>query len=179
MLSFTAVDDVTDDPSQMDALLNDGTDQGISFEPDPDPGYDQVPLEDRFFPDPSIAGKHAGPRVTATVRKDIRGKVGLFLSLLGTAWATRDEPCGTILVESIPDRETPDGTVPGIASALADIFCDSPELVRWFTAGGGYMKWLNLAVAVQPVLTTLFHHHITHTISDDGDDPDYSRYATN
>jgi hypothetical protein len=111
-------------------------------------------------------------KVTPSVRKDIKAKVALMITLPAGLAARRDPICGTVLLEQVPQ----------ISDALVDIIADSPDLVQFFTAGGsGYMKWLNLAVALQPVATVAFQHHVAHSIgvTEDGlpEHEDYTQYA--
>ncbi|HJP74917.1 MAG TPA: hypothetical protein VJ914_11645, partial [Pseudonocardiaceae bacterium] len=122
-------------------------------------------------------------RVTQAVQKDIRGKVAMLLSVGGAAWAARDPYCGGGLLDTIPDRpvydeDGPTGdTSPGLATALTDIFIESPEIVNWFTTSGKYMKWLTLATVLQPLLVKLWAHHISHSVKDEQAPPDWSMYA--
>ena len=116
------------------------------------------PPEYASDPEPAKAPKSgkSGPRerrpkVAEAVRKDIRGKTALGLSMLAAALASRVEECGPVAIEIVPDT----------ADALADIFCDSPEVVAFFTTtGGGYMRWIKLAAAVQPLATVAVRHHL-------------------
>jgi hypothetical protein len=101
-------------------------------------------------------------KVSDAVRKDIRGKTALALSMAAASFSVRDPVCGPVAVEIVPDT----------ADALADIFCESPDLVAWFTAtGGGYMLWIKLAVAVQPLLTVAWRHHIARSAGTEGGGP--------
>lgn len=170
-----------DDADKIQRFINGGTyndPDDVEFEQDPEPGYEKPSFEDRVIPDfttTTVASK----RVTQAIRKDVKGKVAMFLTVAGATWAGRDPVCGQTLVQAIPDQEDEDGVSAGIATALTDIICDSPDVVKWFTSSGKYMKWLTLAMAVQPVLTTAFHHHVTHAISNEPQEPeDWSGYAT-
>lgn len=155
--------------------------------PDPEPGYATTSLKEQLFgakKAPAPKAKPAKAAVsdkppTVSVRRDIRGKLAMFLGIIGTGWASRDDHCGGTFLDSIADQKTESGDAPGIATALTDIICDSPDMVAWFTSSGSYMKWLTLATAVQPVLTTIFAHHVTHSIVDDSDDEnaDWTRYG--
>lgn len=99
----------------------------------------------------------AAVRVTAATRKDIEGKLGLMLEIPGRVWQARDPYCGGAFVTSIPD----------IRPAMLELVCQSPDLVAWFTGvGGGFMLWLNLLTACQPVLYTVWAHHVAHAIED-------------
>lgn len=174
----------TSEADELLALLND---EGQTS--DPEPGYmdAKTPMEDRIFPDEPV--KSAPPkRVNLSTRKDIRGKVAMLLTVPGSMWAGRDPHCGGAFLEAIPDQvgevindqgELEEATSPGIATALTDIICESPDVVNWFTSSGKYMKWLTLAMAVQPVLATAFQHHVTHSLaSTEETSDDWSRYST-
>jgi hypothetical protein len=104
-------------------------------------------------------------RITAKVRKDVEGKVAFFLSMLTMGVQLRDPYCGRVLDEQslkIAEKATP-------------IICQSPQLVEWFTKAGGYMLWMDLALAVQPVAWMAVQHHLMHTVGDvkegDGSEP--------
>jgi hypothetical protein len=63
--------------------------------------------------------------------------------------------CGGTFVDCRPD----------IAEAVADIVCDSADLVAFFTGpGGAFMKYLNLGAAVWPVIEVVAAHHVYHTV---------------
>lgn len=176
--------EVTEEPDQAEQL-----DELVAD--DPEPGYPPPSLKDQLFGrgprhtsrprKPTTSKKTPADKpVTATVRKDVRGKVAMFLTMFGAGWSTRDEHCGQALLDAIGDQSTPAGTSPGIATALTDILCDSPDIVTWFTTGGSYMKWLTLATTLEPVLSMLFRHHVAHTVAehDEGQAPaDWGMYA--
>lgn len=160
------LDDVTMDEDAMRVLLEDGPGTGVpEYEPDPDPGFED---EGESLAS-KVAGKVRGAakpvRVTAALRKDVQAKTALLLAMGAGAWQMRDEHCGSVMLESVPE----------VSKSLADIFCDSPEIVRWFSAGTGYLKWLNLAAALQPVAGAVWGHHVTHSIATE--DADWSAYA--
>lgn len=122
---------------------------------------DPPPAAPRDIPQPR--GKHA--RVTATVRRDIEAKVGMMLEIPARVWEARDPWCGGAFV----------GQLPATRAAFTDLVCESPDMVAWFTGvGGGFMKWLNLLVALQPVGVTYFAHHISHSI---GEQPEHGGQA--
>lgn len=137
------------------------------------------PVEDVLPPDaPPADLKDAkrpprrAPKVTATLRKDISAKISLGLEIPGRVWAARDPYCGGTFVQQRP----------AIADALTDIVCDSPDLVEWFAGpAGGFMKYLTLAAALQPVAVVVYGHHVAHTIGSEdqgqGQQQDMSRYA--
>lgn len=182
MLKIEALDDVTSDTDGLSDLLQSVAgpmDDDETFTPDPDPAYASPSLGDRVFGETASKEDKPAPgrRVTTAMRKDIRGKVAMLLTLAGGAWSARDPHCGGVLLDAIPDRETPDGPADGIASAIADLVCDSPDLVKWFSSSGRYLKWFTLAMAMQPVLQGVFAHHVSHTVAADGQEPDWSNYG--
>jgi hypothetical protein len=138
-----------------------------------------------FTPDPEPAkapkaGKSSRgsrpPKVTDAVRRDMRAKVALMITMPAVVFARRDELCGSVLLVQVPE----------IADALTDILADAPDVVAFFTAGGGvYMKWLALGTALEPVATAAWQHHVARRdIQGGGPDgwngetvpPDESRY---
>ena len=144
--------------------------------------------EDEIAPDPPPRHVTPGPqrgrprgghgsgkiRVTATVRRDIEAKLGLMLMVPGRIWASRDPLCGGAFIESEPE----------IRAAAVELICQSADLIAFFEgAGGGFMLWLNLMVACQPVLMTVWAHHIAHSLKlrEDGavmaNAPDMTQYA--
>lgn len=153
----------------------------LEFAADPDPDYGRSSIADKVFPDHPLPPK----KITQAVQRDIRGKVAMLLTVAGAGWKARDPYCGGEFLGSIPDHVLVDDEgntefAPGLASALTDIFIDSPDIVSWFTTSGKYMKYLTLAMVVQPLLTKLWAHHIAHSVQDDGEQApqDWSMYAT-
>ena len=98
-------------------------------------------------------------RLNAATRKDIEAKIGIMIEVPGRIWQARDPWCGGAFVSQAPD----------IRVALAELVCQSPDLVAWFAGvGGGFMLWLNLIMALQPVGLTVWAHHVSHAIGQDG-----------
>ncbi len=134
------------------------------IEPDKPPGHLNAPSG-------TSRGGARKIRVTATTRRDISAKVGMLLLVPGKIWEARDPWCGGAFVTQLPATR----------DALADIICDSADLVAWFTGpAGGFMKYLSLATALQPVGIMVWAHHVAHSVgSQDGQapQPDMARYA--
>jgi len=110
-------------------------------------------------------------RVTVSVRADITAKIAMPLEIGGQIWRARDPLCGSVFLEQRA----------AVAEALADIVCDSPDLVAWFTGPmGGFMKYLNLGAALWPVLEMIAAHHVYHSVElapEDAQEPPQVQYA--
>lgn len=108
--------------------------------------------------DPEPAGQEDNRkptiRVTKRIRDDIEGKVAMMLMMTSMLLQTKDPICGKALEDNGPN----------IAQKFVPIICKSPELVRWFTKGGNYTAWLDLCMALWPVLTVVFSHHVSHSV---------------
>lgn len=95
------------------------------------------------------------PKVTKAVQGDIEGKLALLLAVPVTTWAAVDPYCGGVMgdnLDSIVRKATP-------------LICQSPQAVKWFTEGGIYLLWLDLALAVQPVAVAAWRHHVAGTVT--------------
>lgn len=70
--------------------------------------------------------------------------------------------CGNVYVEASP-KEGYVLTVEGkqLAAAMAAIVIDSPFLMKIFTMGDEFGKWVALLMALQPFAMTVYHNHIT------------------
>lgn len=150
-------------------LFSDADLRGVSFDADPDPGFGKPGIEDKIIPD-SAFDPPKGRAVSARIQKDVRAKTAFMLTAVGGVWQSRDRHCGGVFMDSVPE----------VSEALADIFCDSPDIVKWFTASGKYMKYMTLVMALQPVVTTIAAHHVFHSIDEQNDEPgaaaDWSQY---
>lgn len=89
-------------------------------------------------------------RITKAVRKDVEGKVAFLMTMMGTMWQAADPICGTVWLNQTPE----------LAEKLAPILCQSPDLVKWFRKGAGYMLYMDLAMAFLPVIQVIYSHHI-------------------
>jgi len=93
-------------------------------------------------------------KITAAVRRDIEGKLAFGFMMLGQAWALPDPPCGMTLVEHSAN----------IAKKATPVLCQSPEVVKWLSKGGKFILWIDLLMAMTPVLQVVYAHHIAHTL---------------
>ena len=94
-------------------------------------------------------------KITAAVRKDVEGKVAFAMALSGQMWAMVDTTCATVYLEQTPE----------IAKKLTPILCQSPDVVKWLTKSSNFVLWVDLAMAMWPVLAIVFAHHIAKTVT--------------
>lgn len=157
-----------DDPEDEDELIDL---EGIQEDPEP---FEKPNARTRFLGKGSgrrpAAPTKPGRRPSIAVQKDVRAKTAMLLSLPATVWATKDPYCGEVAKAAVPE----------VSEALADIFCDSPEIVAWFTTSGQFTKYLKLAVALKELAVTFVQHHVTHSIGDDAEEQapsDWNQYV--
>jgi hypothetical protein len=92
-------------------------------------------------------------RVTASVRRDVEGKLALLFGIMGQTWSLADPLCGTALAEAGPD----------MAKKYMPLICQSPDIVKWMTKGGNFLLWIDAIMATWPVIQAIFAHHIAKT----------------
>jgi hypothetical protein len=93
-------------------------------------------------------------RVTARVRRDVEGKVAFLLAIMGQGLTMADPICGA----AIQDHSA------NVANKLTPVICQSPDVVKWFTRSGNFIMWLDLIMALWPVLAIVYAHHIARSI---------------
>lgn len=93
-------------------------------------------------------------RITKRIRDDIEGKLGMIYGFMAMTLSAKDPICGQALADNAE----------AIVPKLVPFICKSPELVKWFTKGGGYMAWFELAMVCWPVIQVVIAHHLTHSI---------------
>lgn len=100
---------------------------------------------------PKISAAAVRGRASVAQKKAVHDALTLVLTLPAGAWAMRDPHCGGKAMEQ---REA-------VISALVPIICRNPTMLQWFTAGdGGWMDWAALIVALQPVASATWNHHV-------------------
>jgi hypothetical protein len=93
-------------------------------------------------------------RITKKLQADIEAKLMMMFGFMSVGISAKDPVCGGALSDNI------DKIVP----KMVPIICKSPELVKWFTKGSGYMVWFDLAMVCWPVIQVAIAHHLTHSI---------------
>jgi hypothetical protein len=89
-------------------------------------------------------------KIPRSAVKDIEGKVAFMLLTTGNAIGLVDGVCGNAILENSPR----------IAKSLTPILCQSPGVVAWFTKTSNVMLYVNLAMALAPVVMTVMSHHL-------------------
>lgn len=89
-------------------------------------------------------------KITASVRKDIEGKLAFMLGMTANLVQISDATCGGALMEQTP----------AIAHKLTPILCQSPGVVKWFKSGTNFLMYVDFIMALAPVITTVYTHHM-------------------
>lgn len=89
-------------------------------------------------------------KITASVRKDIEGKLGFMFAMTGNMLQLADPVCGGAILEASPK----------MAKALMPILCQSPSVVKWFRSSTNYMMYINFLMACAPVFGAIYTHHL-------------------
>lgn len=121
-------------------------------------GPDTEPVE----PDPKpnrlkSAGPKDTPKVTAATRREIKSKLEVGILFGAAVWSQRDPYCAGVLsaqTEEIVDRATA-------------VICRSPKMLNWLTSTGEYTDWIMLLTAITPVITAIWAHHVTRSVSEE------------
>jgi hypothetical protein len=156
--SDVPVSDIPDDVSSLDGAS--GFDDTLP--PDPKPG--------KVRRTKGRVSRPAAPvKATAAQKRQVADALVLLQSLLGGGIQLRDPVCGGAIVTNAEK----------VAEKAVPIICRNPLWLEWFTGSAGFLDVLGLAMALRPVLTTVWGHHISHTISteEDGEPVDYSGYS--
>jgi len=93
-------------------------------------------------------------RITARVRRDVEGKLAFLLGIMGQGISMPDPVCGQAIADNAPN----------IANKLTPVVCQSPDVVKWLTRGGNFIVWLDLVMALWPVLAIVYAHHVAKSI---------------
>lgn len=89
-------------------------------------------------------------KITASVRKDIVGKLAFMFSMTGNVLQLADPVCGGAILENSGR----------MAQALMPIICQSPSVVKWFRSSTNYMMYINFIMACAPVFGAIYSHHM-------------------
>jgi hypothetical protein len=150
---FTETSETADEPFTLDDAARETPD-------------DPAPKEQREYkPKTNV-------KITAGVRRDVEGKIAFGFTLGAQMWSMADPVCANAFADNAGE----------IAKKLTPIICQSPEVVRWLTRSGNFILWMDLAMAMWPVVQVIFAHHIAKTIGAEKPDggqqrPDVNDYV--
>lgn len=112
--------------------------------PDPKP---KRPEDNKHEPKHKVPA----PRVPPHQRKEVREKLSAMLEFFALGLELRDPVCGEALEDN---REL-------ICDRMVTIICKRPKWLNFFMSGDDYTDWLMLATALQPVIVTMYQHHVS------------------
>lgn len=135
--------------------------------------------DDILPPDPKPSKK--GPtkqrastaKVTITQKRQLKDSLMLMMGVPAGMLSLRDPVCGNAVLDNAEN----------IADKLVPIIARNPGMLTWFLGSGApYMDFMALAMALKPVATTVWSHHVTKTLHGDDDGgftaDDFSQYQT-
>lgn len=146
--------EIPDDASELDAEPDD------LLPPDPPPVRKS---KMRSAPAPS-------PKTTAGQRKTVKDAWSVLLGAPAGLIAIKDPICGGAAVDQVD----------ALAAALTKVTCRNPAMLAWFVGDAApWMDWLAVVMAVRPIVSTVWGHHVSHSLGqeDETDDTDYSLYT--
>lgn len=146
-------------------------DMAPSLDRDPEPAY----MGGGDTAAPISRSSSGSVEIDRKTQRDIEGKLALLLMIPAEGLYMSDPYCAEALQKSLP----------AMIKAMSPIIAGSPEAVKFFTKSGGWMLWLQLAIASKPFLQAVSAHHITKRVHvETGDDgqpqvtrTDYSAYS--
>lgn len=164
-------------------LTTDDDDLDETEELEDDSFVDEPLFDDELEPDPTPsralgAIKDAGNKVVKTraqtkkltkaQKTQVMDKFEMMMKFPGMIISTRDPICGGAIANNSMQ----------IAESMIPIIARNPQMLEWFTAeGGGFMDYIGVAWACMPVVTTIYQHHVSHTIGDHYHEEDDNVYA--
>ena len=114
---------------------------------DPPPAYATRPAPK--------APKAPPPKVTAKTKAEMSAACGLVGMIILPPLTRKDPYCGAALTDNLQP----------VVDAVVPILCRSERVVRLFTdEGSDWLLYVKLGVALTPVATAVFQHHILKTV---------------
>lgn len=151
---------------------------GNAVEEDPDIPDDVSELDDQDLldPDPSPVRKSrpklraaAPPRVTAGQRRTVKDAWTTLFTVPAGVVSLRDPICGGAALDQVD----------ALAEALTKVTARNPAMLAWFLGDAApWLDWMAVVMAARPIVTTIWGHHVSHTIGqeDENAQVDYSAY---
>lgn len=103
---------------------------------------------------PAPRRQEGAVKVTAAVRGDIEGKLALLLGIPAMTWSTVDPYCGGAFADNLDN----------IVKKAVPLICQSPDAVKFLTKGSSFILLLDFMVALGPVGSAVWNHHVAHTV---------------
>jgi hypothetical protein len=140
---------------------------------------DEFPQEwaEEYVQDPAPGPAKAAPKklltvkttgqITPAMKRRIAAELEAYVQMMAIPVIMRDEVCGGVIHDQAKD----------IADSIATILSRYPDLAHKFLATGVLGDWVKLLIAIKPIVTVVYSHHISKkTEEEDHDTPDYSTY---
>ena len=99
---------------------------------------------------PGVARGASVPTITKAMEKEVREEVQAILTMASLMWSVADPECGGVLHEQ--SRQ--------IADSLTALLRRNPRLLASLRAAGWMGDWVQLAMAVGPVASAFYRHHM-------------------
>ena len=92
----------------------------------------------------------AVPTITKAMEREVREEIQAILTMASLMWSVPDPECGGVLHEQ--SRQ--------IAESLTALLRRNPRLLASLRAAGWMGDWVGLAMAVGPVASAVYRHHM-------------------
>lgn len=158
---------------EFDGIENDADNESVDSG---DFASDEPELEQDPKPGKIRGGKFKAPKpivktkATAADKRAVADTLTMLIKLGGGAFAMRDPVCGGAIVDGAD----------AVVNSLVPIVLRNPAMLAWFTGGSGVMDVIGILLAFQPIIGTIWGHHVSHSIGDDegkGTPVDYSAFT--
>ena len=103
----------------------------------------------------------AVPTITKAMEREVREEIEAIVTMAALMWSVPDPVCGPVLSDQSR----------AIATSLTALLRRNPRLLASLRAAGWMGEWVQLAMAVGPVVNALYHHHIA--TGEDQEDTDH------
>ena len=122
-------------------------------------------------PKPSPLPKPPAPPVSKAQQKEVAEELGALVQMAALFWSVKDPVCSGALSDQSAE----------IATALTKLLSRNPRLLAMLRGSGWMGEWGALFLAVKPVATAIYRHHLAppdeEDDTDDGFDPTAPRLA--
>jgi hypothetical protein len=106
-------------------------------------------------------------KVTVGQKRQIQDALELMLITLGGGVTFRDPHCGGVLTDHAAN----------IAAKATPLISRNPQWVEWFTGSTGFLDVMGLLIALRPVGSSIWGHHVSHTVDTEVGQLDLSQFT--